>query len=127
MKRSTFFTITALIACMFGIGMIVMPVMIAETFGLTSLSTVTDFLLRCMGSMLFSIGVANFLVRKQEDSIALKAVLIMNIVYHLLSAGVDFSANIMAVLPTVKSLPAYAVHLFVGVGSYIYLRTIKTG
>ena len=126
MKRTTFFTIVALIACMFGIGMIAMPVMVAETFGLTSLSTVTDFLLRCMGSMLFSMGVVNFLVRKQGDSVALKAVLIMNIVYHLLSAGVDFSANMMEVLPIVKSLPAYAVHLFVGIGSYVYLRVIKT-
>ena len=121
MKRKTFLIATALIACMFGIGMMTMPKMVSETFGLSPLSLVTDFLLRFIGSLLFGVGVANFLVRKDNNIEAVKTVLMMNITYHILSTGVDITANINGVLPVLNSIPAYIVHIFVGVGSFIFL------
>ena len=126
MKRTTFLLTTAVIALMFGAGMILLPNLIASVFGLANMNPSAEFLLRCMGTMYFSMGIANYIVRNQTDSVALKAILIMNITYHILSMGTDIHATIIGTLPLLQTAPAHIVHLFVAIGSFIFLKKLKT-
>jgi hypothetical protein len=124
MKRTTFFLLTGGIQFFLAAGMILTPVMVAEVFGL-AISPEALFLLRCMGSMLLSLGVLNFLVRNEGDSNGLKSVLIINILYHAVSTIIDTHAAAIGVLTFVRIIPSYAIHLFVGIGSYIFLSKMK--
>ena len=125
MKRSTFFLITAIFAFVFAAMMLLVPASAAEGFGMVS-TPETSLLFRSLGGMLLSASILNFLVRNHPDSDTLKAVLIFNVALNLLGMLSDVPGIIEGILPFGKVIPGHIVHLFIIIGSFIYLRKIKS-
>ena len=125
MKRSIFLLLTAIIAAIFGCMMLFVPDKAAEGFGLIS-NPVTTMFFHLLGGMILSAGILNFMVRNDKDSTTLKAILIFNIIFHVLGMGSDILATTSGVIEFSKIIPGYVVHIFVGVGSIIYLVKMKT-
>jgi hypothetical protein len=125
MKRSLFLIITAIIATLFGGMMFFMPDKAAEGFGMTS-ALETALLFRSLGGLLLCSGVLNFLVRNEGDSKALKAIFIFNIVFHAISMTNVFIGVSQGILMFNKVIPGQVAHLFIGIGSIIYMLKIKT-
>ena len=124
MKRSIFLIIAAIISALFGGMMFFLPDMVTEEFGSvpTSFST---FLMRELGVIILCAGVLNFLVRNASDSLALKAILIFNIAYHVIMIPIVFIAVSQGVFAFDKSIGGLAAHLFIGIGSLFYLLKLK--
>ncbi|HNP97670.1 MAG TPA: hypothetical protein PKK99_01370 [Bacteroidia bacterium] len=124
MKRSIFFLISALLAGLFGVMMLLTPSRAAEGFGMNS-TPETAILFRALGAMILSTGLMNFLVRNHPDNVTLKAVLLTNIITHALSIVADMWAVSDGVLAFSKAAPGQLTHLFVAIGSLIYYLKIK--
>ena len=120
MKRSRFFTLSALFGFLFGGLMFLAPAKAAESFGLVG-TPETGILFRVLGSMLLSLGVLNIWVRKHPGSPTLKAVLGTNIFAHALAGIADLSAVGSGVLMFSKIAPGMVVHVFVIIGATIYI------
>lgn len=89
MKRSTFLSLTAMIAFFFGIAMVFEPTVFFSGYG----AAVNDFGLmmgRSLGSALFAIGAINWLARKSEPKSALAAILTGNALLHGVALVIDF-------------------------------------
>ena len=124
MKRSTFFTIAAIIGILFGGMMFLTPAKSTEGFGIAA-TPENAVLFRALGAMILASGILNLLVRKHAASEPLNAVLIGNIAMHGLSMIADISAEVAGVLQFSKSAPGLIVHLFIGVGSLLYLMKME--
>lgn len=124
MKRSTFLTITAVIAGLFGGMMMIAPGYTSANFGL-QVSAESNLLFRSLGGMILFLGLLNFLVRKEADSKALQAVLVVNVVSHLISMGNDFYGASQQVLEFGKLGGGMIAHLFIVIGSVYYLFKMK--
>lgn len=125
MKRSIFFIITAVVSLLFGGLMLSAPAFASENFGLQS-SPVTSLLFRSLGGMVLSLGILNYLVRNEADSIALKAVLIINIISHSISMGNDLFGVSQGILVFSKLAGGVVAHVFILVGSAVYLFKMKS-
>lgn len=125
MKRSTFLLIVAIIAVPFGCLMIFAPGKALEGFGLTP-DPLSSVLMQLIGSFIVSAGILNFGVRRHEDSLTLRSVLLFNILSHALGLVIDCMSIANEVMIFSKIMPGIAIHLFVGVGSLIYMMKIKT-
>ncbi|HLG40097.1 MAG TPA: hypothetical protein VI461_10525 [Chitinophagaceae bacterium] len=125
MKRSIFFTITAILALLFGGLMLFAPAFTSENFGLQA-TPVSSLLFRSIGGLVLSLGILNYLVRNEADSIALKAVLIINIVSHTISMGNDFYGASQGILEFSKLAGGMVAHLFIVIGSAVYLFKMKS-
>jgi len=125
MKRSTFFLIAAILGALFGVLMFFLPTKAAEGFGVGAVpETITMF--RALGAFILALGLMNFLVRNHEDTVTLKAVLLTNIVSHALDMVAGLWGVADGVLTITKITPGILTHLFIGIGSFIYLMRIKT-
>ena len=88
MNRKIFFIIAGVLPILFGLTMIFNPRQMLDMVAIeTNLST--GVVLQWMGCPLISIGVLNFLARNAEDSEALRAIMLANILTHVLGMGVD--------------------------------------
>lgn len=125
MKRSIFLLIVAIIAILIGGISILLPDKMAEGFGGTS-TPLLIFLVRELGVFSLCAGVLNFLVRNDTDSKTLKAIFIFNISYHMIMLPVNFIGISQGALSFGQAIPPLVIHLFVGIGSLIYLVKIKT-
>ncbi len=123
MKRSTFLTIAALIAILFGLGMLFMPEEFLGMWGLT-LSSGGIFLGRSVGALLLSLGVINWIVRNAPDSVALHAILYGNLAVHLLTGTLDLFATTSGVI-NVQGWGAVSLHVVLGAGFAYYLFVRK--
>ena len=100
-----------------------MPGKGAEGFGFVPGEQV-NILFRAMGVMIFSAGLLNFMVRSHGDSATLKAVLWFNIVLHGLNFIFDMMGVANGTMELAKIGAGQVTHLFVGIGSVIYLMRI---
>jgi hypothetical protein len=125
MKRSTFFLATAILSALFGGMMLLLPGKAADGFGIASTPHHLMFL-RAMGEAILAMGALNFLVRHDEDSRTLRSVLVLNALYHLLGLGNDFYSVAQKTIGLVDTLPGIVTHLFIGVGSVIYMLKVHT-
>ena len=124
MKRSVFLLITAIVTAVFGGMMLFAPGQASATFALTHDPEIS-IVFRWMGAMILSSAAMNFLVRNDGDSNTLKAVLIFNCVAHALTLVVDFLGVTEWVLEISKLIPGIVVHIFICIGSVIFLLKIK--
>ncbi len=124
MKRSIFFIITAVLATLFGGMMLFAPAFTAESFGLAS-TPETSLLFRSLGGLVLCLGILNFLVRNEPNSNALKAVFIINILSHVISMANDFYGASQHILEFSKLGGGMVAHLFIIIGSLIYLLKMK--
>lgn len=125
MKRSTFLFIAAILAVLIGGLSLIFPAKMAESFGVTSTPMII-FLARELGVFNLCTGALNFLVRNDQDSKTLKAILIFNFAYHLMMLPINLYALSQGVFTLAQALPPMAFHLVLGIGSYVYLSKIKT-
>lgn len=125
MKRSIFLIITSIISALFGGMMFFLPDMVTEGFG-SAPTSFSIFLMREMGLIILCSSVLNFLVRNDSDSMALKAIFIFNIAYHITMIPIVFIGVSEGVFTIDKSIGGLTAHLFIGIGSLFYLMKIKT-
>ena len=121
MKRSVFFLITALLSFLFGGTMIFMTSKASEGLGMST-SHETLALLRAIGGTFLSMGILNFLIRDNVDSKSLRDILVFNIVVHLSGMLIDFWAINEKTIMLSKTVPGHIFHLFVIIGSIIFLQ-----
>lgn len=75
MTIKTFFILTAISSCIFGIALLLMPEQIGIWHGQTSLNNFGKFTAQMLGGALFATGSLGWLVRASGPSLARKAVL----------------------------------------------------
>lgn len=124
MKRSTFLLIAAILSFVFGAMMFFAPA-IGAKIGLAA-TPETESVLRGLGGLIIGSGTINLLLRNQIDINALRGLLLANIITHLLGILADVWGVSDGVLPIAKIAPVEITHLFIGIGSLIYMLRLKT-
>lgn len=124
MKISVFLLISAIGAFAFGCMMFFIPGFAANLLAITSTAG-TISVLRGMGGLIIGSAAINFFVRNTTDADTLRAVLWTNIITHTLGLSADMWGVFDGVLTVSKMLPVEMTHLFVGIGSLIYLVRLK--
>jgi hypothetical protein len=125
MKRSIFFIITAILGLLFGGMMLFFPAFAAANFGITSTPDISQ-MLRSVGGVDLCLGILSLLVYNEPDSKALKAILIVNLLSHLISIVVDGSASFMGVVTFNKIAPGLVAHLFIVTGALVYILKMNS-
>jgi len=96
-----------------------------EGMGVESNASI-NVILQAMCVMLFTISVITFLARKDEGSIALRAILSGNIMMHLISIPIDWAAFYRGIFTQVSGiLPGTVVHIILAVGFILCLKNLK--
>ena len=126
MSRSTFLLITALASFAFGAMMFFVPKFAA---GFLDIATTpqTISVLRGMGGLIIGSGAINYFLRNQNNIDIIKSLLLTNITTHLLGLSADIWGIFDAALTIKKMAPVEITHLFVGIGSLIYLLRLNDG
>ncbi|HMG82933.1 MAG TPA: hypothetical protein VK559_07845 [Ferruginibacter sp.] len=124
MKRSTFLMISGIGALIFGGMMFFVPAVAANSLGM-EFSPTTGSVLRGMGGLIIGTGLMNFLFAKINNLATVMVVLMTNIATHAFGLAVDLFGIHDGVLTITKMAPVEITHLFVGVGSLIYLLNYK--
>jgi hypothetical protein len=125
MKRSNFLLTAAVLSFVFGAMMFLAPATGAKIIGLAATAE-TGSVLRGLGGLIIGSGAINLLLRNQTDINALRGLLLANIITHLLGISADVWGLSDGVLTTAKIAPVEITHLFIGIGSLIYLLRLKS-
>lgn len=125
MRRSIFLIITAVIALIFGGMMFFLPEVVIEGFE-SAPDPFSKFVIREVGLIILCSSVLNYLVRNNGDSMALKAIFIFNMLYHVTMIPIVLIGVSQGVFTFDKSIGGLAAHLFIGIGSLFYLMKIKS-
>ena len=126
MSRTLFFLIAAIGAFGFGGLMFFAPVAAAQLLGMEA-GSATFSVIHGMGGLIIGTATMNLLASKLRDADALRAILITNIVTHAFGLAADFWGIADGALTMLKMAPVEATHLFVGLGSCIYLLRLHKG
>ncbi|MDB5023573.1 MAG: hypothetical protein JWP78_1328 [Mucilaginibacter sp.] len=124
MKVSAFLTISAIGSVAFGAVMFLMPALAAGGLGL-SLTPQTGSLLQGMGGLIIGLGAINFLARHFTDRGMLRVILLTNIITHTLGLLADVFGALNGALQIRQMAPVELTHLFIGIGSLIYLVRLR--
>lgn len=124
MKRSTFLLTTAILSLAFGAMMFFVPKFAA---GFLDIATTpqTISVLRGMGGLIIGSGAINYFLHNQDNLEILKGLLVTNIITHLLGLSADIWGILDGALTVSKMAPVEITHLFVGIGSLIYLLRLN--
>src|SRR3981189_1886019 len=123
MNRSTFLLITATLSFAFGAMLFFVPSFGSILLGLPT-NIETSSVLRGMGGLIIGSAIINFLLRSHTEGATIKALLVTNIITHLLGLSADIWGVYDGALTVIKMVPVEATHLFVGIGSLIYLLNL---
>ena len=99
--------------------MIAFPAQMMEEMG-TQQSDVANVLLQVVGIMTFSISVILFLTRKDEGSIALRAIIIGNLIMGIGSIPIDWIAYQRGIFMQISSLILSSIIHIIFVIGFIY-------
>jgi hypothetical protein len=124
MKRKHFLVIAGILAVFFGVSMLASPQQM-----LTNMAKDAEEarrVLQWMGVTLLSIGVINFLARNDEGSPALRAILVGNIVLHVLGFGIDVYHQALGFVQTSGVIMGAAVHGLLTIGFVFYLMKLRS-
>lgn len=124
MKRSIFLLISAVFSGLVAVSSLFIPEQIAAGFGMIP-SPEDVFLMREIGAFSLATFLLNFLARNEPDSKALKVILIFNMAYHLVMGVLNILGMAQGIFTLTQMLPVMVIHLFIGLGSYLYMRKIK--
>ena len=105
--------------------MLFFPAFAATNFGITATPEMTQ-MLRSVGGVDLCLGILSLLVYNEPDSKALKAILITNLLSHLISIVVDGSASFMGVVAFNKIAPGLVAHLFIVIGALVYVLKMRS-
>jgi hypothetical protein len=101
------------------------PMFAANLLGMDA-TPQTLSVLRGMGGLIIGSGAINYFLRNQDNSDILKGLLITNIITNLLGLSADIWGVTDGALTISKMAPVEMTHLFVGIGSLIYLIKLRT-
>jgi hypothetical protein len=122
MKRSSFMTVAAVVAFLFGLGFLLAPAWTMSTYGIT-LEVPGQWIGRYLGSAFVGIAVLTWLARKAEAGEALRAVMLGDFVLSLLGLVVAiFDAASGLGNSLVWTTVLIYVFLTVGFGYYHFLN-----
>lgn len=124
MKRSTFLLISALLSFAFGAMMFFVPTFAAGFLNIAA-APQTVSVLRGLGGLIIGSGAINYFLRNQSNTEVIRGLLLTNIITHLLGISADLWGVIDGALTTSKIAPVEITHLFVGIGSLIYLLRLN--
>lgn len=124
MKRSNFLLISAILSFVFGAMMFLMPAFAANFLAIAA-TPQTISVLRGLGGLIIGSGAINFFLCNQSDVTVLRGLLLANIITHLLGISADILGVLDGALTTSKIAPVEITHLFVGIGSLVYLLRLK--
>lgn len=125
MKRSVFLLITALASFAFGALMFFVPTFAAEFLAMDTVPQ-TIAVLRGLGGLIIGSGAINFFLRNQTNTDVAGGLLAANVVTHALGLGADIWGFADGALSLTKFAPVEGTHLFVGIGSLVYLLRLNT-
>jgi hypothetical protein len=129
MKRSSFLLIAAIIPSLFGLVMMFVPDQMLSNSLTSEANLQTRSVTQWVGFAAFTVGLITFLSRNDAGSIALKAVLIGNIVFHSLGLCFDtyhYSIGVMKLSGLITGLIPHSLLIIGFVYYLIKLPPIST-
>lgn len=124
MRRTQFFVVLAVVGLIFAAAMILVPQGFARFSRLES-SPATEVALRALGVMILALSLLDWLVRRDDDSPTLAAVLWSNLVVHGLTPVVDLLGVAQGVMPLRAALPGVVIHLLLAWGCFVFASRIR--
>jgi hypothetical protein len=125
MTRKTFLTIASTIATTVGIFALLFPVILQESKG-TQPNAATYVWTSEVGLVLIAIGVMAFLIRGEENSPALRAFFIGNLIIQIGLFAIEFIAYGNGVISKLEGvLPNLALHVLLAFGFAYYLKEMR--
>lgn len=118
MKRNQFLIIAALVPGLFGLANMLAPEGL-RSFLTADVNATAMAVNQWYGLTTFSLGIINFLARSDSGSPALRAVMIGNVVFHVLAVSFQ-SYNCIAGLLTASGLAMAVVSHFLLVIGFVY-------
>lgn len=123
MKRKHFLLLSAIVAWLFSLGMMLMPSGFTSGLSVQVPTPAVNAWAQFLGTSLFAIGWMNFFARNSPWSPAVRGILTGNIILHLLSAVTDWYAYSNDVINLGGLMQGAVVHLvFVFGFSYYAFR-----
>lgn len=96
----------------------------AESLGLTYTPQIGS-VIKGLGGLIIGSGTINFLMKDITDIKSMRALLLTNIITHLLGISANILGLFDGALTFPKVIPVQITHLFVGIGSLVYLSKLK--
>ncbi|MBR11373.1 MAG: hypothetical protein CMP48_27315 [Rickettsiales bacterium] len=126
MSRQTFLTISAPIACIVGLVALFYPSLLLISKGVVPDEPVKVWMTE-VGILLLSMGVILFLVRKQPDSITMKALLFGNMLIQLGLLVIEIQAFLVGTITDISGIiPNSILHVLLVIGFFYYWMKLKT-
>ncbi len=82
--------------------------------------------MRGLGGLIIGSGAINYFLRNQDNAVVVRGLLLANIITHSLGLLADIWGVADGALSLTKFAPVELTHLFVGIGSLIYLLKLNT-
>jgi hypothetical protein len=123
MKRNVFLIISAVLAMFFGLHMLIAPGKMLANM-VTVSSSDLEHALQWSGTMLVSIAIINFLSRNDAGSAALRAVMIGNIILHVVGFAVDAYDYSIDFIKMPGLISGTIVHGLLTIGFIYYLMKL---
>jgi hypothetical protein len=124
MKRCTFLMIAAIIPGLFGFVMMITPGLILSNTLVGEINHTTRIVTQWVGFGVFTLGLINLLSRNDPGSVTLEALMIGNIVFHLLGLAFDiydFSLGVMGLTGLITGLIPHSLFI---IGFSYYLNNM---
>jgi hypothetical protein len=121
MKRSSFLVIAAIIPLLFGLVMMLIPDKMLSNSLTSEANLQTRSVTQWTGFGVFTVGLINFLSRHDTGSIALKAIMIGNIVFHSLGICFDIYDYSIGVMKSSGLITGLIPHALLIIGFIYYL------
>jgi hypothetical protein len=122
MNRSHFLLLAGILAAFFGITMLVSPQQMLANMAHDAPEG--RLVLQWMGVVLFSVGCINVVARKDPGSIALRAVMLGNIILHVLGFGIDVYHHSLGFVQISGVIMGGVVHGVLAAGFVYYLTKL---
>lgn len=126
MKLKTFLSIVSPVALIIGLIALFYPSLLLESKGVVPQESVKVWMSE-VGVLLISTGIILFLVRKEEKSKALKAILIGNTIIQIGLLCIEILAYQRGVIKEISGIiPNSILHIILSIGFIYYLLTKTT-
>jgi hypothetical protein len=128
LHRTTFLTLSSVVALAIGTFAFVAPEALLESKGVTIPNSAAALWVREVGLLIFALGLIMFLVRRHPDSPTLRAVLLGNAVVQIGLFPIEIVAYRHDVITLMSGIvPNSVVHALLAVGFLAYALRIKDG
>lgn len=126
MKRSIFLTLVACIAFTIGCVALFFPSVLLESKGIIN-NPPANVWMSEVGILLISVGILVFLVRKERNSLALRAIFMSIIIIQSGLLGIELLAYRNGIITEVSGIiPNCILHLILILGFTLYLSKMNT-